>query len=80
VSSVCAHEGHRREWTARYTFSGLRHLPWLLVKDLVIAVIWLAGFFKRRVNWRGNVLWIGSESRLYTRPKEPGAFPRAARA
>lgn len=34
------------------------------VKDTLIAGIWLLGFFRRRVSWRGNDLCIGAGSRL----------------
>jgi ceramide glucosyltransferase len=34
------------------------------VKDLLIAGIWVAGFFRRSVNWRGNRFRIGAGSVL----------------
>jgi ceramide glucosyltransferase len=34
------------------------------VKDLAMAVIWLIGAFRRRVDWRGNKLWIDRGSEL----------------
>jgi ceramide glucosyltransferase len=34
-------------------------------KDLAMAVIWLVGAFRRRVDWRGNKLWIDRGSELF---------------
>ena len=48
----------RGEWP------GLRELCAIPAKDLLVAGIWLAGAFKRRVSWRGNLLVIEAGSRL----------------
>jgi len=42
---------------------GLR-VGWLPVKDLLATVLWVLGWFRRRVVWRGNVFRIGPESRV----------------
>jgi hypothetical protein len=34
------------------------------LKDLLIACVWLAALFDRRVNWRGNALLIGPGSTI----------------
>jgi hypothetical protein len=50
---------------------GLANLAWIPVKDVVALALWLAGGFKRRVEWRGNELWIGPDSVLEERPGRP---------
>lgn len=40
----------------------LRELLCLPLKDLLIACVWVAAVFDRRVNWRGNALTIGPGS------------------
>lgn len=47
-------------------------LPALLLiplKDLLITTLWLIGGFRRRIWWRGNVLWIGAGTRLLEPPR-----------
>ena len=48
-------------------FALARHFYWIPLKDMLISVIWCVGLFRRKVNWRGNVRWIGAESRLFLR-------------
>jgi ceramide glucosyltransferase len=57
----------------------LRHVAFIPFKDLLIALVWCIGFFDRRVNWRGNLMWIGPESRLYSDPQAGRPRVRAAR-
>lgn len=64
----------------RGDFRALVHLPWIPVKDVAMAVIWMFGLFRRRINWRGNRMWIGPESRLYASPHEPAPVAHTARA
>jgi ceramide glucosyltransferase len=40
------------------------HLLLVPVKDLLVAVIWIAGAFRRTVDWRGNRLRIGAGTEL----------------
>jgi ceramide glucosyltransferase len=61
-------------------FAPLRHVAFIPFKDLVIAAVWWLGLFDRRVNWRGNVMWIGPESRLYSDPLAARPRIRALRA
>jgi ceramide glucosyltransferase len=42
----------------------LRSLPWIPVKDLLIAAVWLIGLFRRTICWRGHRLRVGAGSRL----------------
>jgi ceramide glucosyltransferase len=42
----------------------LLSLLWVPAKDLLAGGIWLVGAFRRRVWWRGNVMWIGPGTRL----------------
>jgi ceramide glucosyltransferase len=42
----------------------LGHLFLIPVKDLLMAAIWVAGAFRRTVNWRGNLFFIERGSRL----------------
>jgi ceramide glucosyltransferase len=49
----------------------LHHVALIPFKDTLIALVWWFGLFDRRVNWRGNLMWIGPESRLYPIP-QPG--------
>lgn len=51
-------------------------LKWLVltpVRDFFLLVAWVRGLFMRTVNWRGNVLIVGKETRL----SRPGAKPQA---
>jgi ceramide glucosyltransferase len=51
--------------------SGRTVRPWQLLcvplKDVLLACVWLAALFDRRVNWRGNALWIGPGSTIWKR-------------
>jgi ceramide glucosyltransferase len=58
----------------------LRHVAFIPFKDLVIALVWWIGLFDRRVNWRGNLMWIGPQSRLFPDPPAGRPRVRAARA
>jgi ceramide glucosyltransferase len=42
----------------------LARLACIPVKDLALAAVWLVAAFRRRVFWRGHVLWIGPGTRL----------------
>jgi hypothetical protein len=42
----------------------LGHLLLIPGKDLLMAAIWVAGVFRRTVNWRGNRFFIERGSRL----------------
>ena len=42
----------------------LRHWLALLLRDALVAGIWVVAAFRRRVWWRGNLLWIDRGSRL----------------
>lgn len=43
---------------------GWRVVPAVLVKDALLFVTWLNGFFSRTVSWRGRRLRVGARSRL----------------
>jgi ceramide glucosyltransferase len=43
---------------------GRRWLFWLPVRDMLSALIWCAGFFGRRVTWRGEQFVLRSDGRL----------------
>ncbi len=43
---------------------GWRAVPAVLVKDALLFVTWLHGFFSRTVRWRGRRLRVGARSRL----------------
>lgn len=47
----------------------LAGLVWTPVKDLLIAGVWLAGFFRRTVAWRGHRMRLGPGSRLEPIPE-----------
>jgi ceramide glucosyltransferase len=57
----------------------LHHVAFIPFKDLLIALVWWVGLFDRRVNWRGNLMWIGPASRLYSDPRAGHPRVRAAR-
>lgn len=52
------------------SFGGLGHRPWhnllMPLKDLIIGFIWIAGFFRRRVSWRGNKFSISARTAIIT--------------
>jgi len=50
------------------------HVLLIPAKDLLLAAIWVAGAFKRTVNWRGNIFSIEEGSRLV---QVDAAFPAA---
>ena len=50
------------------------HYFYLPLKDIIIAGIWLAPFFKRQVVWRGNYFNINRNT--YLTPAEGSSFPR----
>ena len=64
----------------RGNFSACRHLLWIPLKDVLIQVTWFVAFFKRRVIWRGNVMWIGAGSTLHTSRREAQIWGTPARA
>ena len=45
------------------------------LKDLAMAAIWLVGAFRRRVDWRGNKLWIDRGSELSEMAPQPFEQP-----
>ena len=55
---------------------GWRDLPWMLLKDLLIAGIWAVGLFRTTICWRGHRLRVGSGSRLI--PVETAGTPADA--
>jgi ceramide glucosyltransferase len=61
-------------------FPRTSELPFLLLKDIAMWAIWLAGALKRRVTWRGHSMLIGEASRLYPDPTEARPEPAVARA
>jgi hypothetical protein len=42
----------------------LRELVCVPLKDVLIACVWVAALFERRINWRGNALLIGPSSTI----------------
>jgi ceramide glucosyltransferase len=57
----------------------LHHLAFIPFKDVLIALVWWVGLLDRRVNWRGNLMWIGPGSRLSSNPRAGHPRVRAAR-
>jgi len=55
-------------------------LAWTPVKDLLIAGVWLAGFFRRTVAWRGHRMRLGPGSRLEPIDAAPPLAPAPAAA
>jgi ceramide glucosyltransferase len=55
-------------------------LAWTPVKDLLIAAVWLAGFFLRTVAWRGHRMRLGPGSRLEPIEAAPPLAPAPAAA
>ena len=45
------------------------------LKDLAMAAIWLVGAFRRKVDWRGNKLWIDRGSELSEMAPQPFEQP-----
>ncbi len=59
--------------------AALAELPWTPVKDLLIAGVWVVGFFRRTICWRGHRLRLGPGSRLEPVPERaPRLTPAAA--
>ena len=61
-------------------FPQLAELPLMLLKDIGMCGVWLAGAVRRRVNWRGHVMLIGRGSRLYPDHRHANREPAVARA
>jgi len=52
-------------WRLRGSWYRPTELLWVPVKDVIVAVLWIAAMFRRRVDWRGNAFHIGWGSRLF---------------
>jgi ceramide glucosyltransferase len=61
-------------------FPRLSELPLMLLKDLGMWGVWLAGAVRRRVTWRGHVMLIGEGSRLSPDRSQPNREPAIAQA
>jgi len=61
-------------------FPRLSELPLMLLKDIGMWGVWLAGAVRRRVVWRGHAMLIGEGSRLYPDHRPANREPLAARA
>jgi ceramide glucosyltransferase len=61
-------------------FPRASEMPLLLLKDIGMWAVWLAGALKRHVNWRGHVMLIGPGSRLYPTRTTTDREPLIARA
>jgi len=61
-------------------FPRLSELPLILLKDIGMWGVWLAGAIRRRVNWRGHAMLIGEGSRLYPDHRQTSREPAVARA
>ncbi|HYQ03206.1 MAG TPA: ceramide glucosyltransferase [Polyangiaceae bacterium] len=55
-------------------------LPLILLKDIGMWGVWLAGALRRRVIWRGHAMLIGEGSRLYPDQRHANREPAVARA
>jgi hypothetical protein len=55
----------------------LRHFPAIAIKDLLSLAAWIAGWFRQRVEWRGNALRLARGSVLLPLPRmvEPDLAP-----
>ena len=40
----------------------------VLARPFLATWLWVRAMFDRRVEWRGNQFWMGSQSRLLTEP------------
>ena len=58
----------------------LSELPLILLKDIGMWGVWLAGAVRRRVIWRGHAMLIGDGSRLYPDRRQASREPAVARA
>ncbi len=66
VAALCARAA-TDAWLVRRvrgTRLDTRDLPWILVKDVLIVGIWIAGWLRRTVEWRGTTMRIGPGSVL----------------
>ncbi|HET7543713.1 MAG TPA: ceramide glucosyltransferase [Polyangiaceae bacterium] len=61
-------------------FPHISELPLILLKDIAMWGVWLAGAVRRRVTWRGHAMLIGEGSRLYPDQRQPNREPAVARA
>jgi ceramide glucosyltransferase len=61
-------------------FPRITELPLILLKDIGMWGVWLAGAVRRRVNWRGHAMLIGEGSRLYPDHRQSNREPAVARA
>ena len=61
-------------------FPRAAELPLILLKDIGMWGVWLAGAVRRRVNWRGHAMLIGEGSRLYPDQRQANREPAVARA
>ena len=58
----------------------LSELPLMLLKDVGMWGVWVAGALRRRVVWRGHAMVIGEGSRLYPDRRQANREPAVARA
>lgn len=61
-------------------FPRVSELPLILLKDIGMWGVWLAGAFRRRVVWRGHAMLIGEGSRLYPDQRHANREPVVAQA
>jgi ceramide glucosyltransferase len=61
-------------------FPSVSELPLILLKDIGMWGVWLAGAVRRRVIWRGHTMLIGEGSRLYPHQRHANREPAVARA
>jgi ceramide glucosyltransferase len=61
-------------------FPRASELPLILIKDIGMWGVWLAGAIRRRVTWRGHTMLIGAGSRLYPDHRQANREPAVARA
>jgi ceramide glucosyltransferase len=61
-------------------FPRFSELPLMLLKDVGMYGVWLAGAVRRRVTWRGHAMLIGEGSRLYSDQSSANREPAVARA
>jgi len=61
-------------------FPRVSELPLILLKDIGMWGVWLAGAVRRRVTWRGHAMLIGEGSRLYPDHRQANREPAVARA
>jgi len=61
-------------------FPRVSELPLILLKDIGMWGVWLAGAVRRRVTWRGHAMLIGEGSRLYPDQRQANREPAVARA